>query len=124
MAQCVQALHDQRVRIQSVYSLLISLDCVQLVWGDVKLENFVLFPGVSLRMKAIDFDTSVAIGEELTDSYTLRYAPPERAMQSIKAQQTGELSLSLLVLHSFCFLAGLKTARLKAHPSYDSEIFA
>lgn len=59
----------------------------QIVWGDVKPDNFVLFPSFSMEMKAIDFDAAVKVDEPLTDLFTLRYAPPERAKAALNKER-------------------------------------
>ena len=77
----------------------------QMVWGDLKLEHFLVFSGLPLIVKAVDFDAAVSFGERLTDAFSPRYAPPERA-KLISQQRKGAAAAATLI----------------AHPSYDSEL--
>ena len=78
--------------------------CSQLVWGDLKLEHFLVFGSAPVfSIKAVDFDAAVSFGERLTDAFSPRYAPPERAKLISQQHQSA-------------------AATLIAHPSYDSEL--
>ena len=72
------------------------------MWGDLKLEHFLVFSGFPLLIKAVDFDAAVPFGQRLTDAFSPRYAPPERAR--LVSQQR----------------KGAPADALKAHTSYDS----
>ena len=81
----------------------------QLVWGDLKLEHFLLFSSPSLNsllaLKAIDFESAVPFGAPLTELYSPQFAPPERATWLSEQKSLGG-----------------KTEELIARPSYDSEL--
>ena len=77
------------------------------MWGDLKLEHFLVFGSAPVfSIKAVDFDAAVSFGERLTDAFSPRYAPPERA-QLISQRRKGAASAA---------------AALIAHPSYDSGL--
>ena len=75
------------------------------MWGDLKLEHFLVFGSAPVfSIKAVDFDAAVSFGERLTDAFSPRYAPPERA-KLISQQRKGAAAAILI-----------------ARPSYDSEL--
>ena len=107
MAQCVQQIHSKHARFHCfLLAFSRAVFDSQLVWGDLKLEHFLVFSGLPLIVKAVDFDAAVSFGERLTDAFSPRYAPPERA-KLISQQRKG---------------AAAAAATLIAHPSYDSEL--
>lgn len=72
---------------------------VQVVWGDLKPENYVLFSlkPVGFELRAVDMDSACHFGKPMMGPYSLHYMPPERAkallnsvFSCVKAHRRGE----------------------------------
>ena len=91
MAECVQQIHSKQACRVQVTAIAQPRIVLQLVWGDLKLENFVLFnslPSKSLpTLKAVDFESAVKVGQPLTDAFSRECVPPERAKWTSSEQK-------------------------------------